>query len=73
MIAQHVQHSAATNVVTPDFQDSSDCTKLIRKLRWIGLEGEANRLQEALRTFEPGGRDTVSGRAGQHGLTQPRC
>lgn len=39
---------------------SNDWTKLIRKLRWIGMEEEANRLQEAVRTVPPDLRDTVS-------------
>lgn len=37
-----------------------DWTKLIRKLRWIGMEAEANRLQEAVRTVPPEQRGTVS-------------
>jgi len=39
---------------------SHDWTKLIRKLRWIGMEAEANRLQEAVRTVPPEQRGTVS-------------
>ena len=39
---------------------SDDWAKLIRKLRWIGLEDEANRLQDAVRTFPPEKRGTVS-------------
>lgn len=38
----------------------NDWTKLIRKLRWIGMEEEANRLQEAVRTVPPDLRGTVS-------------
>jgi hypothetical protein len=37
-----------------------DWAKLIRKLRWIGLEDEASRLQQAVRTLPPDERDTVS-------------
>jgi hypothetical protein len=39
---------------------SDDWTKLIRKLRWIGLEDEAHRLQEAVRALPPEQRGTVS-------------
>jgi hypothetical protein len=35
--------------------------KLIRKLRWIGLEDEAWRLQRALRDLPPEERGTVLG------------
>jgi hypothetical protein len=37
-----------------------DWTKLIRKLRWIGMEEEANRLQEAVHTLPPEQQGTVS-------------
>ena len=37
-----------------------DWSKLIRKLRWIGLEEEASRLQAAVRTLPPEQRGTVS-------------
>jgi hypothetical protein len=39
-----------------------DWARLIRKLRWIGLDEEANRLQQAVRTVPPAERDgdTVS-------------
>jgi hypothetical protein len=33
---------------------------LIRKLRWIGMEEEAYRLQVAVRSLPPEERDTVS-------------
>jgi hypothetical protein len=39
--------------------DADQCTKLIRKLRWIGLEEEAARLQDALRVVAPEHRGTV--------------
>jgi hypothetical protein len=39
--------------------DADQCTKLIRKLRWIGLEDEATRLQDALRGVAPEHRGTV--------------
>jgi hypothetical protein len=37
-----------------------DSAKLIRKLRWIGLEDEACRLQAAVCMFPPEQRGTVS-------------
>jgi hypothetical protein len=37
-----------------------DWSKLIRKLRWIGLEEEASRLQAVVRTLPPEQRGTVS-------------
>jgi hypothetical protein len=39
--------------------NADQCTKLIRKLRWIGLEDEAARLQDALRVVAPEHRGTV--------------
>ena len=38
----------------------NDWMKLIRKLRWNGMEEEANLLQEAVRTVPPDLRGTVS-------------
>jgi hypothetical protein len=37
-----------------------DWGKLIRKLRWIGLEDEARRLELAVSTLPPEQRDSVS-------------
>ena len=37
-----------------------DWAKLIRKLRWIGLDDEASRLQQAVRRLPPDERGTVS-------------
>ena len=34
-------------------QQSEECTKLIRKLRWLGMEQEAHHLQMALCTLPP--------------------
>jgi len=34
--------------VSPDQRASNDIIKLIRKLRWMGMEGEAERLRSAL-------------------------
>ena len=37
-----------------------DWAKLIRKLRWIGMEDEASRLQVAVSSLPPDERGTVS-------------
>jgi hypothetical protein len=37
-----------------------DWAKLIRKLRWIGMEDEASRLQTAVSSLPPDQRGTVS-------------
>jgi hypothetical protein len=39
---------------------STEWAKLIRKLRWIGLEDEARRLEQALSTLPADERGTVS-------------
>jgi hypothetical protein len=41
-------------------ESSDEYVKLIRKLRWIGLEAEAQRLQRALSTLPPEDRGCVS-------------
>ena len=54
------------NMTTPDDQEEAgECVKLIRKLRWVGLEKEAEDLEEALRTFAPNARGAV--------LAEPIC
>lgn len=40
---------------------STELVKMIRKLRWIGLEEEARQLQAALDRFPPGERAVVPG------------
>lgn len=40
---------------------SAELVKLIRKLRWIGLEEEARQLQVALNRFPPDERAVVPG------------
>jgi hypothetical protein len=47
------------NVIRMD-QPSYEWAKLIRKLRWIGLEDEARRLEVAVSTLLPEERGTVS-------------
>ena len=41
-------------------QQLNDCSRLIRKLRWIGMDEEAKQLQLALRSLPPEQRGTVS-------------
>jgi hypothetical protein len=43
-----------------DQRSPGDWAKLIRKLRWSGLEDEARDLQSALRTLTPEERGSVS-------------
>jgi hypothetical protein len=40
-------------------EELGECMKLIRKLRWIGLEEEADRLQQTLCSVAPEQRGTV--------------
>ena len=40
---------------------SAELVKMIRKLRWIGLEEEAHQLQIVLNRFPPEERSVVSG------------
>ena len=49
MIAHHVQDPARVNAAVPDVRELDEHTKLIRKLRWVGREDEAKRLQQTLR------------------------
>jgi len=47
-------------VTLSDHGPACEWTKLIRKLRWIGLENEAKRLEEAVSTLPPEQRGSVS-------------
>jgi hypothetical protein len=58
MIADHLQNPAM-NAPTPNAREFDNCTKLIRKLRWIGLDEEARHLEMALRASAPNERGTV--------------
>jgi hypothetical protein len=49
----------ADNVIIMPKQQS-DWSKLIRKLRWIGMEDEARRLELAVRSLPPEERGTVA-------------
>ena len=59
MIVQHLQHPPIARAPSSPAGDSGECIKLIRKLRWIGLDEEANRLQQALRELAPEERNAV--------------
>ncbi len=59
MIAHDLQFPTVVNAPPPDVPESGECTRLIRKLRWIGLDEEARRLEEALRTLVPDERNAV--------------
>ena len=48
------------NVIVIDQRETWEWAKLIRKLRWIGLNDEARRLELALSTLPPENRGTVS-------------
>jgi hypothetical protein len=50
---QHAQRLDITSMVSLE-GESAEYIKLIRKLRWIGMEEEAARLQRALRNHTPG-------------------
>jgi hypothetical protein len=49
--------------VLPEQRRATDLVKHIRKLRWVGMEQEAARLQKALAFFPPNERAIVLTRA----------
>ena len=51
---------SANEASSIDRQSLHDWGKLIRKLRWIGLEDEARRLEQAVSTLPPEERGSVS-------------
>jgi hypothetical protein len=51
---------ASQNHETSADQRHEQWSKLVRKLRWIGLEDEAERIQRAVRNLPPHERGTVS-------------
>jgi hypothetical protein len=68
-----MEQACADNVIVAPRQ-SDDWSKLIRKLRWIGMEEEAERLQRAVLSLPPDQRGTVSALAVQYGLaSQVKC
>ena len=54
-----MDHSSADSAMYSG-QSSSECAEMIRKLRWIGLEDEAQRLQQALSRLPAEERSSVS-------------
>lgn len=52
-----MQDAPAQNTIVPD--PSREWTRLLRKLRWIGLEEEARRLELAISTVPPEQRGSV--------------
>jgi len=48
------------DIQDPVSQQSKEWAKIIRKLRWIGMEDEACRLQGAVSSLPPDERGTVS-------------
>jgi hypothetical protein len=54
-----MQH-ANDAVISLNQRSSWECAKLIRKLRWIGLEEEARGLELAMRALPPEQRGCVS-------------
>ena len=55
----HHMRSTQTMVPPPDVPESQQCMQLILKLRWIGLNDEADRLERAARSLAPDDRGTV--------------
>jgi hypothetical protein len=58
--AEIVMERPYTDDLIKGSQPPEDWSKLVCKLRWIGMEEEAKRLQLALRTLPPEQRGTVS-------------
>jgi hypothetical protein len=55
-----MEPARANEASSIDRQSLHDWGKLIRKLRWIGLEDEARRLEQAVSTLPPEERGSVS-------------
>jgi hypothetical protein len=56
-VRENIQEQEQTGPVRPI---PHDWARLIRKLRWIGMEEEAERLEFAVSTLPPEKRDSVS-------------
>jgi hypothetical protein len=59
MIIEHSAHIERANHGVTTNADEDQLLKLIRKLRWIGLDDEAQRLQDSLRILSPEHRSTI--------------
>lgn len=55
-----MEQACSENVQSIDRRSSREWATLIRKLRWIGLEDEARRLELVVSTLPPEDRGTVS-------------
>jgi hypothetical protein len=55
-----MQHVANDPVISLNQRSSGEWAKLIRKLRWVGLEEEARRLELAMSALPPEQRGCVS-------------
>jgi hypothetical protein len=55
-----MQQACDSVVTLSDQRPACEWAKLIRKLRWIGLEDEARRLEQAVSTVPPEQRGSVS-------------
>jgi len=54
-----MEQAPANDAATSDPQPSCEWSKLIRKLRWMGLEDEARSLERVVSTLPPEERGTV--------------
>jgi hypothetical protein len=59
MIVHHLQDPAGVNTPLLNASEFDECAKLIRKLRWIGLDEEARQVEAALRASAPNARGVV--------------
>ena len=55
-----MEQARVDNVIVVSQRPPCEWAKLIRKLRWIGLDDEARRLELAVSTLPPEERGTVS-------------
>jgi hypothetical protein len=55
-----MQQAQESRVISMNERPPCEWAKLIRKLRWIGLEDEARRLELAVSTLPPEERGSVS-------------
>jgi hypothetical protein len=55
-----MEHRFEVNVVKMGTGESREWARLIRKLRWIGLDEDARRLELAVSTLPPDERASVS-------------
>ena len=59
MNAHHPHDPAGVNTPVSRASEFDECAKLIRKLRWIGLEEDARQIEAALRACAPNARGVV--------------